>query len=134
MMNRQKIKVDDGNITIGYEQLGSMFRKLEDGTYAVTVSDWKDDRSLRQNRYYWKCITIIGNDLGYHKNEMHETFLDAFSPIKTIRNLQGKPIQKPVRTSEMSVEQMTAYIEQIIQFASEQNIKLPNPEDHDHNN
>jgi hypothetical protein len=127
-MKRQKIKIKDGKIKIGTDKLRSTFRSLSDGEYAVEISKWKNDRSLRQNRYYWKIITIIGSDLGYRKNEMHEVFLNNFSPIKTVRNLDGKPIQTPVRTSEMDVEQMKEYLDTIIQFAAEQNINLPNPE------
>lgn len=50
-----------------------------------------------------------------------------FSPTITRRQLDGKPKQDKLRTSEMTVAQMTEHIEQVIQFASEQNIQLPNP-------
>ena len=34
-------------------------------------------RTERQNKYYFKCIVLLlGNELGYHKFEMHD------SPIK----------------------------------------------------
>lgn len=128
MMIRRKIKVQDSRITIGADDLSNDFRNLKDGYYSVEITKWKDDRTLRQNRFYWKIITIIGNELGYRKNEMHEVFLNHFSPVKTIKSLEGKPIQTPVRTSEMTVDQMREYLDTIIQFAAEQSIKLPQPE------
>jgi len=128
-MDRQKIKIKDSKIIIGSPELRNVIRGLSDGEYAVQISKWKDDRSLRQNALYWKWLSIIGNDLGYHKNELHETFLDKFAPIKTIRNLEGKPVQKPTRSSEMSVEQMSDYMSQIDQLAATQlNMNLPRPE------
>jgi len=128
-MKRQKIKIKDGKVTIGSEQLKGAIRNLSNGEYAVEISEWKDDRSLRQNALYWKWLGIIGNEIGYHKNEMHEIFLEKFAPIKTMRNLEGKPVQKPTRTSEMKVEQMSDYMTAIDRFAAQElNINLPRPE------
>lgn len=127
-MKRRKIKIQNSRITIGSDELKDVIRSLQDGEYAVEISEWKDKRRLRANNLYWKWLTVIGSDLGYHKNELHETFLDMFAPIKTIRDLNGKPVQKPVRTSEMTIEQMNAYMNEIDQKAAELGIILPQPE------
>lgn len=125
-MNQCKVKITDGKIAIGRENVRDLVRSKKDGYYSIQVKKW--DRSLQQNAYYWMCLGIIGNDLGYHKNEIHEEMIRMFSPIVTYRRLDGKPVQKRQRTSDMSVDEMTEHIEQVIQFAAEQNISLPNPE------
>ena len=128
MYRSTKLKKEDGEFTFGIPRLKKILQQLSSGEWMIKIEEYKNDRTLRQNSYYWKVLSIIGEELGYYKNELHEVFLDQFAPIQTIRNLEGKPIQKPVRTSQMTVEQMTAYIEQIIQFAAENNIVIPNPE------
>ena len=125
-MNRCKVKIQDGKITIGKENVRDLVRSKKDGYYSFTLKDW--DRSLSQNAYYWMCLGIIGDYLGYHRNEIHEEMIRMFSPIITYRRLDGKPQQQHQRTSDMSVKEMTRHIELMIQFASEQNIILPEPE------
>jgi hypothetical protein len=125
-MNKIKVKIQDGKVTIGRENLADKIAKLKDGYYAVTIKIW--DRTLEQNALYWKWLTIIGDDLGYTKNEVHEIMLDMFAPIMTFRDLHNKPKQRKVRSSEMSVKEMSEYMNHIDRFAAEQNIILPQPE------
>lgn len=127
-MKRIKTKIEDGKIKLGKFELKDAVRNLSDGYYAIVIKEWKSKRSLDQNALYWKWITIIGEELGYYKNEMHETFLDAYAPVQTIRDLEGKPKQKSVRSSQMTVKQMSDYMMQIEQFAAENNIAIPHPE------
>lgn len=126
---RKKVKIQDGKIAIGRDAVAEMIRNANDGYYAVALKKW--DRTIEQNNYYWLCLGIIGNELGYHKNELHEEFIRMFSPTITRRTLEGKPKQDKLRTSEMNIKQMTNHIEQVIQFAAENSIRLPEPETED---
>ena len=121
-----KIKVKDGDIVIGRADVRDKVRKLKDGYYSLTIKEWS--RTLAQNSYYWVCLEIIGNELGYEKNELHEVFLDMFAPVMTFRDINGKPKQRKMRSSEMSTKEMSEYMNQIDQFAAEQSIILPQPE------
>jgi len=94
----------------------------------VSVKEWKNSRSLQQNRLYWEWLTIIGNEIGYTKEELHEVLLHEFAPVVTYTGLNGKPIQKRVRTSAMNTKQMAEYLDAIDRFAAEQSISLPQPE------
>lgn len=128
-MKRIKITTKEGKIIDGRDRLGYAIRHLADGEHAVQFSGWKEDRSLRQNALYWKWLSIIGNELGYHKDELHEEFLERFSYPITYRTLDGKPKQRLLRSSAMNVEQMSAYMDRIFQFClQELNINLPIPE------
>lgn len=124
-MNRCKIKIHEGKVVIGKENVRDLVRSKKDGYYSLTIKEW--DRSIEQNAYYWLCLGIIGDELGYHKNEIHEEMIRMFAPIITYRQLDGKPNQKNQRTSDMSVKEMTRHIELMIQFAAEQDIILPEP-------
>lgn len=124
-----KIVVEDGQLVEGKRALGRLV-KSQDGVFMIEKSPYKKDRTLRQNNWYWKVLTFIGEELGYHPKELHEVFLDEFAPIWTTRNLKGKPVQKPVRSSAMDVEQFGQYLDSIIQFAAEHSIIIPDPEDY----
>lgn len=129
-MRKTKLKKDGGAFTFGVPRLKKMLSQLTNGEWLVEIKEFKHDRTLRQNAYYWKILEIIGEELGYYKNELHEVFLDQFAPVQTLRNLEGKPVQKPVRTSQMDVGQMKQYIDQIIHFAAQNSIVIPDSDNY----
>jgi hypothetical protein len=122
-----KIKIENGSVTIGRHDLRDKIAKCKDGYYKITIKEWT--RSLAQNSYYWMCLTIIGDELGYTSQELHEIMLDMFAPIMTYRDLNNKPKQRKIRSSEMSTKEMSEYMNHIDRFAAEQSIILPQPED-----
>jgi len=44
----------------------------------VVIREHKKDRSAEQNALYWQWLTIIGNELGETKEEVHEHYKDKF--------------------------------------------------------
>jgi len=124
---RTRITIKDGVIVSGRGDVADMIRGSKDGDYALSKTKW--DRTIEQNNTLWMWYEVIGKELGYHKSELHEIFLDMYAPVKTIRDLQGKPLQKRVRSSEMNVKQMSEYMDQIQQFAAENSIILPQPDE-----
>ena len=51
-------------------------------------------RSDKQNRYYFKCIVLpLGQELGYHKWEMHEVLKHKFIADKS-KELTPKEFQQ----------------------------------------
>jgi len=71
-------------------------------------------RSDRQNKYYFKCIVLLlGNELGYRKQEMHSILLNKFAAE---------------RSKEMSVTEFDDYCECIRCWAMQElSIKVPLP-------
>lgn len=127
-MKTVKITYQDGELIEGREELRKAFDGLA-GEYAVTIEKWEDRRSGQANRLYWLWLGIIGDDIGMHKNELHEALIDKFSPIATYKDLQGKPVQKRLRTSAMKKSQFNEYMNQIEIFArAELGIDLPEDE------
>ena len=122
------ISIRGGSIIRGRPDMARKIKGLEDGDYSVMIEDRKDSRSLQQNRLYWKWVGIIGDDLGYFKEEMHEALLNEFAPSYTYRDLKGKPQKENVRSSKMTLDQMDDYMMQVDRFAAEMGIILPRPE------
>jgi len=90
---------------------------------AIRVEPVARKRSINQNNLYWLWLVIIGEDLGYTKEELHEVCLDMFSPRRQV--LERYII---IRTSEMDSAQMTKYLERIKLWAHhELQCALPEP-------
>ena len=45
---------------------------VEGKQWVVTIKKYQKQRSLPANNLYWKWLTIIGNEIGYSKDEMHD--------------------------------------------------------------
>lgn len=118
-------RVIDGAI-VGAETIRSYIASLKDGEYQISIRRAK--RSTQQNNLYWSWLTVIGDDLGYRPNELHEVFIIRFASPVSFVDFEGKEQTRPQRTSEMSVDEMMNYMGAIQQFADEAGIILPTPE------
>ena len=119
----------------------------------VLIRDHKADRSAAQNSLMWKWITVIGNDLGETKDELHERYKgqflvpiyerddpeyaemisalrDLYQRDKIATNILYKQVVKLTSTTKASVKQMTEYLGEIEGEARSLNIHLPHPDDY----
>lgn len=122
---RKKVKIKDGKITVGKHDVRDMIRDAKDGYYAIVLKGW--DRTIEQNNTLWMWIDVLKNYHGYDKQGMYDALIEAYSWTYTYRNFEGKPRQKKLTTSQMTVRQMSEFMESIVQHAAEQNVKLPMP-------
>lgn len=100
-----------------------------DKPWQVEIKPYKKNRSLAQNKLYWKWITCIGDEIGYTSDELHAIMADKFL-LDEIIEYGGKEIRKDKSTSRLTTKQFTEYLEKIDRFASaELGIVLPSPED-----
>jgi hypothetical protein len=79
----------------------------------------------------WAWYTIIGNHLGYTKNEMHDILREEFLPVRCVE-FKGREIHLLTSTSgkDWTVDKEAAYLSQVERFAaSELGIILPRRDD-----
>ena len=90
----------------------------------LKVKKWYPNRSLAENNYYWACIvTILADEFGYSKEEMHESLKSIFLKVET----PGKP-PKILSTSDLTTIEAEKYYEEIRTWASvEYKIRLMLP-------
>lgn len=94
------------------------------GDVQIIVKKKRKDRTLLQNAYYWVCITIIANELGYLPEEIHATFKAMF-----LVDRSGKmPVVRS--TTRLNTVEFSEYFERIALQAAELGIVLPDPEDY----
>ena len=114
--------VKNGKLELQDTSLFEMYLStLGDGELTVLVEKKKRHRTIKSNAYYWVCLSIIGDELGYTKEEIHSTFKAMFLVDRT-----GKiPIVRS--TANLNTQEFTKYFDKIIYKASELGISLPEP-------
>ena len=103
--------------------------------YIVDVKKQRNNRSMMQNNYYWKCIVqTLSEELGYYPNEMHDIlkvkFASEWQSIEVNNNKVG--LQVINSTATMNTKEFEIYAEQIRIWAlSELNIRLMLPNEYE---
>ena len=103
--------------------------------YIVDVKKQRNNRSMMQNNYYWKCIVqTLSEELGYYPNEIHDIlkvkFASEWQSIEVNNNKVG--LQVINSTATMDTKAFEIYAEQIRIWAlSELNIRLMLPNEYE---
>ena len=94
----------------------------------IEIKEDKASRSTKQNRLYWEWCGLIGESLGYNKDEVHVLLGDKFLD-KIIVQGKHKTIEQIPSTTTLKVSEFKEYLEQIDMMMAEYGIMLPRPED-----
>ena len=103
--------------------------------YIVDVKKQRNNRSIMQNNYYWKCIVqTLSEELGFYPNEIHDIlnvkFASEWQSIQVNNNKVG--LQVINSTATMDTKEFEIYAEQIRIWAlSELNIRLMLPNEYE---
>ena len=89
---------------------------MEGKTIEVIVQCFVRSRSAAQNRYYRKALAIAAKELGYTTAELHEEW-----KILYLTNGEQHP---PPSTATLDVEEMSHYIDRVLQFCAEHTITI----------
>lgn len=91
--------------------------------YKLFIKTIRHSRSISQNNYYWGVvIKIVGDELGYLPEEIHDALRIKFLTIHTDK----LPTVKS--TVKLSTKEFEEYLEKIRRWASEElSICLPLP-------
>ena len=118
-----RIVFEDANTVRAYMQ------KFNEGSEIdVTISAHRNQRSTRQNNWYWGgVLPIIAAETGHTSEELHEIFKRMFLPRKIVE-YRGKNIAMPGSTPEQDTKEFTDYIERIRAEAAGMGIDIPDPE------
>lgn len=97
--------------------------------FEVIIRPFKSQRSLAQNRLYWKWLKIIGDTFGNSDDAMHEYF-----KARMLKPAQEKVLGEWTAiyptTTKLKVGEFTEYLQKIEEFAMNHNIILPHPDDY----
>lgn len=100
-------------------------------TYDLVTKE-KVQRNAQQNAKYWVWMTLLGEDIGHSKEEMHYVFKRLFlgDKMPVLSNDEfmeylKKLDHKEVSTVKLDVQEMKEYLDKVFQQAQECNINLP---------
>lgn len=106
----------------------SYVARLKDGVYSLTLTPQARPKSHSQLGYLWGVIyPVIADHFGYQPYE-HEAVHDEL--MRVLRGLKPapNPLNLRVSLSEMSHEEVSAYIEDVRAWALDQGIVTPDAE------
>lgn len=80
----------------------------------------------------FKWYEVIGNEVGYTKEELHEMMKAKIFGTKELKTktLDGKPMALTIpngSTTKLDTKKMTEFLEAVEMLAAELNITLPHP-------
>ena len=103
--------------------------------YIVDVKKQKENRSIMQNNYYWKCIVqVLAEEYGYFNDEMHDILKVKFSSQWESIQIKDKTVglQTINSTARMNTKNFEIYTESIRIWAlSELGIRLMLPNEYE---
>ena len=84
--------------------------------WEIEVKPFAFNRSIEQNKRYWKLTSELGSFLGYDESEMHELLKYKFLSYK--QEMLGDEIVVVPSTSKLSVKEFVEYLDRVERFAS----------------
>ena len=84
--------------------------------WEVEVKPFAFNRSVQQNRRYWKLVQELGSYLGYDEGEMHELCKYKFLSYK--QELLGDEMVVIPSTSKITIKEFVEYLDKVERFAS----------------
>ena len=108
------------------QYLRSTFEEGDNVT--VIIKKKRRNRSLNQNKYYWGVvIPILGDELGYSPDEMHEAL-----KFKFLRNGGNDDLPKVTPSSSLNTKEFEDLMVQIRTWsATELHVNIPQPNEID---
>ena len=99
--------------------------KLEGKDIIFTLKENKDFRTNQQNKLWWKYMQIMGNELGYNKDEMHDICKLKF--LKRERVEDGIKVEYLKSTAQLTKKEFKKLVDEVIIWAAKTfSINLPN--------
>ena len=84
--------------------------------WEIEVKPFAFNRSVQQNRRYWKLIQELGSYLGYDEGEMHELMKYKFLSYK--QEMLGDEMVVIPSSSKLSIKAFVDYLSKVEVFAS----------------
>lgn len=95
----------------------------------ITIDKHSGKRSHRQNALWWVYVTILANEIGYNKNEMHEILKMKFLKKQKVDEKTGECFEYLKSTTELNKTEFGEMINSLVQWAAETfNVVMPLPE------
>lgn len=122
-------KVENGLLSKSASKaIRSDLTNFEGKRIVITISKAKSQRTVSQNALWWVYVTMIANELGYSKEEMHEVIKFKFMKCEKVNEKTGEVMQYLKSTTDLSKMDFADLINDLQRWAAESlGIVLPEP-------
>jgi len=108
-------------------KIASELLQFEGKKVTVTIQKLKSKRSIQQNRYWWLAMTILGNELGYSKEETHELMKFKFLKRERVIEKTGEILEYIESTTTLSKSDFADMVTDMVRWAASMGIVIPLP-------
>lgn len=127
-MGKTLVMTKDGEQVTFNVEPASVFALLRNGKYTVTITKFKEPRSLDQNALMWMWFDCISREVGTPIQDVHDYYCSKFLRKQIDWNGTGRTIVEG--TSKLTKDRMTEFLNNVqADTLSELGIRLPLPED-----
>lgn len=110
------------------QQIEKDLPRYEGKRIHIIIDISKSTRSHQQNKYWWALMTIIGSELGYTKEEMHEICKFKFLKREKVHEATGEIMEYLASSTTLNKTDFADMTNGLIRWASESfSIVLPLP-------
>lgn len=96
--------------------ISAYLQKCSDGLYEVTIKHFASPRSQNQNRYYWKLVSILADELGYISKDSCHAMLMEECGYGDHMDFRGKTYFMRKSSTSLSKEEFAALIEKCFEI------------------
>lgn len=139
----QKVFPDDVRRS---RDIGRVVEELEglpfDKAYRIEIEEVKSERSMKQNRYLYRCYGLMGEVSGYEKDDMHEEMCKRHfgTKLKKVPKCKDYPEglkEVPMRTtttnengkrSVLGKVAFSEFVERVRRVAAFMGVNIPDPD------
>lgn len=94
--------------------------KFNDVKVYITIEKHYPKRGLQANKYFYKCIQLLGDYAGYSKEEIKAMFLIDINHCINVVELKTGCVNKiPKETHNLNTREFSEIIEKLIQWSAE---------------
>ena len=123
-----------GDPQVMHNLLSAIANRDVETAWEVTIKPYRKNRSVKQNNYLWGVVyptiqSAIQASRGEHysTDDIHEWFRDKYLPKKVV-TIKGETKTIRPSTTKLNTREFGEYLDQIIYFAAESGIVIPDPE------
>jgi hypothetical protein len=96
--------------------------------WEVTLRVWRKPRTINQNRLYWMWLTLLSDETGNDRDDLHDYFRRKYLPWSQ-KDVMGETMFLVSSTTKLDTKQFTDYLENIRREGSQLGVYLPSPGD-----
>ena len=108
-------------------KIASELLQFEGKRVEIRIEKLKSKRSIQQNRYWWLAMTILGNELGYSKEETHELMKFKFLKRERVIEKTGEILEYIESTTTLNKSDFADMVTDMVRWAASMGIVIPLP-------